>query len=219
MGEKEEGRVGSCRLGESAFTFRLDWGGMGVSRFLHDRVRGERLHRIARTDRRSSPLSTPNPILTPPILPSGLPYLLQLPPNQALPTPSSLPPLSSYLSLRRAQSVQTHLTTLLQLLITYQPSAPAIAYGRAVLRPSSTSSSTTTPVVPPPVPAQAQAQVQGRRPHLSLTINLTALLALLVPLLLLSLKLGFLLWIFGRHVGFILSPFSLLIPFRFVNLI
>ncbi|KAK4055349.1 hypothetical protein OIO90_003187 [Microbotryomycetes sp. JL221] len=41
-----------------------------------------------------------------------------------------------------------------------------------------------------------------RRATLSIVINLEAILSVIVPLLLLSLKVGFLLWIFGRHASY-----------------
>lgn len=107
---------------------------------------------------------------------------------------------------------------MLQLLITYQPSAPAIAYGRALLR--TPLGAGTTPAggapahnhhhhhnaaaggaaaallgPPPPVPAQR------RRATISIVINLEAMIAILIPLILLSIKLAFLLWIFGRHAS------------------
>ncbi|GAA5953290.1 hypothetical protein JCM10213_000688 [Rhodosporidiobolus nylandii] len=57
----------------------------------------------------------------------GLPYLLHVPSNAAPPLPSA----AALSALGRAQETHKVLTTLLQLLVTFQPSIPAIAYGRA----------------------------------------------------------------------------------------
>ncbi|BGP13481.1 hypothetical protein JCM10213_001754 [Rhodosporidiobolus nylandii] len=57
----------------------------------------------------------------------GLPYLLHVPSTAAPPLPSA----TALSALRRAQETHKILTTLLQLLVTFQPSIPAIAYGRA----------------------------------------------------------------------------------------
>lgn len=99
---------------------------------------------------------------------------------------------------------------MLQLLITYQPSAPSIAYGRALLRPQGAApvggvaagaARAAAAVAAGPPPA-ANAAVNRRRATVSIVINLEAMLSLVVPLFLLSLKLGFLLWIFGRHASY-----------------
>ncbi|KAM0747703.1 hypothetical protein T439DRAFT_359476 [Meredithblackwellia eburnea MCA 4105] len=127
------------------------------------------------------------------------PFILHLPP--ALLTPPHRPPLPILLSFKRAQTIHQVITTMLQLLITYQPTSPAVAYGRALLRPASGSSSGGGAAPVQAAPAQPAAPQPRRRATLSIIINLEALLSLLVPLFLLSLKLGFLLWIFGRHAS------------------
>ncbi|GAA5839408.1 hypothetical protein JCM11251_003970 [Rhodosporidiobolus azoricus] len=153
---------------------------------------------------------------------NGLPYLLHTPLQDA-PPPPHLPTL---VRLRRAQTLHHTLTTLLQLLITFQPSVPAIAHGRA--GPGMGGQSATggaggirqgyRPMQPGapqqavdiaalaaaagvPVPGPAGAPRVRRAATLSITLNVDTLLSLLVPLFLLSLKLAFLLWIFGRHAS------------------
>lgn len=155
----------------------------------------------------------------------GLPFMLQLPPGYLAPS-NAPPPLLLYRSLKRSQAILLTLTTMLQLLITYQPTAPSIAYGRAVLRTAPRNDGglhgvgrgfadvggggrardeaaivgafglgggggDAAPAVPP----------RGRRATLSIVINVEAIVSLIIPLFLLSLKLGFLLWIFGRHAS------------------
>ncbi|KAK4706022.1 hypothetical protein P7C70_g172, partial [Phenoliferia sp. Uapishka_3] len=139
---------------------------------------------------------------------SGMPYILHMPPGHlTLPPP---PPLRHYQSLKRAEAIHHILTTMLQLLMTYQPTSPSIAYGRALLRPHSSTGAVGThpqhdvlggPAPRPAIPAVAGAPVARRRATLSIVINLEAVLSILVPLVLLSLKLAFLLWIFGRHAS------------------
>lgn len=151
-----------------------------------------------------------------------------MPNNQLESTHSAPPSLPHYKSLKRGQAILHILTTMLQLLITYQPSAPSVAYGRAPLR----SHASTTAIangqtgaagaglgvhfddvpgrrvaveVPALVPGvggiAAVPVVPRRRATLSIVINLEAIISILVPLILLALKLGFLLWIFGRHAS------------------
>ncbi|GAA6022590.1 hypothetical protein JCM10207_003916 [Rhodosporidiobolus poonsookiae] len=149
---------------------------------------------------------------------AGLPYLLHAP--QAL-APPSLPSFKHFLALRRAQAIYHILTTLLQLLLTLQPTAGSVAHGRAAsgpggVRPGYRPLGSAVPggaaavlaaqaaaaagaggIVPPGVAGPAVR----RRATVTLQINLEAFVSLLIPLFLLSLKLGFLLWIFGRHAS------------------
>lgn len=186
---------------------------------------------------------------------SGLPYLLHTPPpllahgKDTLRDPSTL--LARHLASKRRAAVYQVLTTMLQLILTLQPSAPAIAYGRAGAAAGGLGSvyggrggggdggemrhltraalggpglgpngrpryappeggdallanllaqrGLAPPLAgggPPPVPAGAR-----RRATLSVVINVDAILSLFVPLFLLSLKLAFLLWIFGRNAS------------------
>lgn len=138
--------------------------------------------------------------------------MLQVPPTEPA-TPSPPPSLALYRALKRGQAILHILTTMLQLLITYQPSAPAIAYGRALLRPpgappvggvaAGAARAAAAAAAPPPlVGAAAIAAANRRRATVSIVINLEAVLSLIIPLFLLSLKLGFLLWIFGRHASY-----------------
>lgn len=129
---------------------------------------------------------------------SGLPFLLHNPPQYT--EPLAAPPLEQFLGLKRAQAITQILTTLLQLLITYQPTAPSIAYGRVLLR-----NQYAPPVVGAvelPVDLVIAPAVRRRRGTVNIIINLEAILSIFIPLLLLSFKLGFLLWIFGRHASF-----------------
>ncbi|GAA5921174.1 hypothetical protein JCM1841_001185 [Sporobolomyces salmonicolor] len=151
---------------------------------------------------------------------NGLPYLLYTPGALAFPP---RPSASAVTSLARAQAIHHVLTTMLQLLITFQPASPSIAYGRALMRPSGAQATYAhgqrmSPAVNPnnlavpaggplggapgpgadAVPGQPQLR---RRATLSVVINLDAIISLLVPLFFLSLKLAFLLWIFGRHAS------------------
>ncbi|GAA5863271.1 hypothetical protein JCM8547_002884 [Rhodosporidiobolus lusitaniae] len=174
---------------------------------------------------------------------AGRPYLLHTP--QALLAPPPLPRLDTFLALRRAQTVHLVLTTLLQLLLTFQPSAAATAYGRGIPSGSPAAQAAAAqirqgyrgPNAPPgaaanplnqailqqqqlaalaavggaPIPGLGGAPAGGgggpagvalrRRGTISIMINLEVLVSLLVPLLFLSLKLGFLFWIFGRHAS------------------
>lgn len=117
------------------------------------------------------------------------------------------PPLKQYQSLKRAEEIHHILTTMLQLLITYQPTSPAIAYGRALLRPTGAAGAPGAHHPPAAVaaddvvPRGAAGPAARRRATLSIVINLEAMLSILIPLFLLSLKLAFLLWIFGRHAS------------------
>ncbi|KAL8277183.1 hypothetical protein RQP46_010431 [Phenoliferia psychrophenolica] len=132
----------------------------------------------------------------------GLPYMLHMPPGHV--QAPSVPALSPYLSLKRAETIHHILTTLLQLLMTYQPTSPAIAYGRALLRPAGAAGAAggANPHDPAaPHAPRAVAPAARRRATLSIVINLEAMISILVPLFLLSLKLAFLLWIFGRHAS------------------
>ncbi|ORY86680.1 hypothetical protein BCR35DRAFT_324552 [Leucosporidium creatinivorum] len=143
----------------------------------------------------------------------GLPFMLQVPPTEQA-TLSPPPPLALYRALKRGQAILHILTTMLQLLITYQPSAPAIAYGRALLRPpgpapgvggvaaGAARAAAAAAIPPPALGAAAVAAANRRRATVSIVINLEAVLSLIIPLFLLSLKLGFLLWIFGRHASY-----------------
>lgn len=107
---------------------------------------------------------------------------------------------------------------MLQLLMTYQPSSAAAAHGRGLPRitTSTTSPNLLAPLLPrllgdPPRGGRAgagagpAAGVAGQDPRqaaeLAIVINLESVFALVVPLFFLSLKLGFLLWIFGRHAS------------------
>lgn len=100
---------------------------------------------------------------------------------------------------------------MLQLLITYQPTAPAIAYGRAVLTPSNGPGGAIVAAhqglgarvggLPQPGVINPAAIPPRRRATISIVINLEAIFSIIVPLLFLSLKLAFLLWIFGRHAS------------------
>ena len=142
---------------------------------------------------------------------SGLPYLLHTPP--ALLTSPSRPSLPKVKSLARANSILKILTTMLQLLITFQPSSPAIAHGRALLRPSS--SNPLGGGISPELalnaggrPGHFHAAGPGagggpvrRRATISITLHLDSLLQLMLPLFFLSLKLAFLLFIFARHAS------------------
>ncbi|GAA5910849.1 hypothetical protein JCM6882_003443 [Rhodosporidiobolus microsporus] len=161
---------------------------------------------------------------------NDLPYLLHMP--AALVGPQPHPHLPTFLRLRRAQMIHHTLTVLLQLLITYQPSLPAIAHGRAGTGPAPAAPGPPPVIrqgyrpmgVPPgaaqqqaaaaaalaaaaglPIPAPAAGAPAGARVRraatLSITLNIDTLLSLLIPLFLLSLKLAFLLWIFGRHAS------------------
>lgn len=120
------------------------------------------------------------------------------------------PPLALYRSLKRGQAILHILTTMLQLLITFQPTAPSIAYGRALLRgahgtgPAGAGAAAGGLGDLPPRAAGAAAVFPGARPRratLSIVINVEAVLSILLPLVLFSVKLGFLLWIFGRHAS------------------
>ncbi|BGP02499.1 hypothetical protein JCM10021v2_006214 [Rhodotorula toruloides] len=154
----------------------------------------------------------------------GLPYLLHTPPDPQRRT--SRPPLAAVLAHTRTETIQHCLTTMLQLLLTMSPGVPALAYGRAT-----TSRSGAPPVAAPganpnapdalaaarlaqlgflnappgaigrPMHPLAQGAQIRRRATLSVIINLDVILSFLIPLFLLSLKLGFLLWIFGRHAS------------------
>ncbi|GAA5900583.1 hypothetical protein JCM5296_005288 [Sporobolomyces johnsonii] len=151
---------------------------------------------------------------------NGLPYLLHTPAALA---PPPRPSASAATSLARAQAIHHILTTMLQLLITFQPTSPSIAYGRSLMRPGAAQATHAHgPRVPPAVnpnnlavpaggplggaagvgadavPGQPQLR---RRATLSVVINLDAIISLLVPLFFLSLKLAFLLWIFSRHAS------------------
>ncbi|GAA5836295.1 hypothetical protein JCM9279_000346, partial [Rhodotorula babjevae] len=145
----------------------------------------------------------------------GLPYLLHTPPALLALAPSPPSP-----SLVRARAVHAHLTTMLQLLVTLAPAAPAIAHGRTVTgRPTPAAVAAAHQVLARAGAAPAahglpqgdgvgallQQQQQGQQPRrratLSVIINLEAVFALFVPLVLLSAKLGFLLWLFGRSAS------------------
>lgn len=158
---------------------------------------------------------------------SGLPFLLHLP--EAYTSPASLaPPPLHYRSLKRGQAILHILTTMLQLLITYQPTASAIAYARSPVRHANNEragpregagAAGLGPAfddLPLPerghlqnalaVPAaervgEAAARPAARRNTVSIVINLEAMISILIPLVLLSLKVGFLLWIFGRNAS------------------
>lgn len=150
---------------------------------------------------------------------SGLPYLLHTPPallaRQADGEPDQELAFEAHVALHRNRAIYRVLTTMLQLVLTLQPTAPAIAYGRgpgsigrtggggggltgmraAALddrRGGALGLAAAAPI--PAVPAR-------RRATLSVIINLDAVLSLFVPLFLLSLKLAFLLWIFGRRAS------------------
>lgn len=146
---------------------------------------------------------------------SGLPYLLHTPPA-LLDTSPHRPPLVQVKSLARANSILKILTTMLQLLITFQPTSPAIAHGRALLRPS-----TSNPLggggISPELALNAGGIGNGRPGHfhaggpgggpvrrratISITLHLDSLLQLMLPLFFLTLKLAFLLFIFARHAS------------------
>ncbi|KAK4047333.1 hypothetical protein OIV83_005511 [Microbotryomycetes sp. JL201] len=136
----------------------------------------------------------------------GLPYLLHTPrhANETLPVPD----LGLYRSLKRGQAIHRVLTNMIDLLTTYQPTAPSLAYGQALLSQTNTAAATAAgqfmPAagVPPHVAAAALAAANRRRATLSIVINLEAILSIVVPMLLLALKVGFLLWIFGRHASY-----------------
>ena len=154
---------------------------------------------------------------------NGLPFLLHLPP--AFAAAASAPPPNLYLALKRARAISAVLTVMLQLLITYQPSASVTAHGRTLVRhpgqaippPSPFHNLLAPPVLPLPgeVRAAAAAAAVGAGPggaaererraergaQLAIVINLEAVGAIIVPLVLLALKLAFLLWIFGRNAG------------------
>lgn len=133
---------------------------------------------------------------------SGSPYLLHIPPSER--PSSSIPPLNLYKSLKRGLAIHHILTTLLQLLVTYQPSSPSIAYGRALLRPPTANAPGTNPanLLPHPQPLNPLPIIPPRRrATLSIVINLEAIVAIIFPMFILALKLGFLLWIFGRHAS------------------
>lgn len=103
---------------------------------------------------------------------------------------------------------------MLQLLVTLAPAAPSIAHGRTLpTRPSPAAVAAAQQVL---ARAGAGAGAGGaaglvgpgadlpaprRRATLSVIINLEAVFSLLVPLLLLSVKLAFLLWLFGRNAS------------------
>jgi len=145
----------------------------------------------------------------------ALPYLLHTPPALLARAPSYPAP-----SLIRARAIHAHLTTMLQLLVTLAPAAPSIAHGRTVTgRPTPAAvvaaqqvlaRAGAAPVAHGPhqadglgAPQQGLPQQgpQRRRATLSVIINLEAVFALFVPLVLLSVKLGFLLWLFGRNAS------------------
>ncbi|GAA5909418.1 uncharacterized protein JCM6883_003936 [Sporobolomyces salmoneus] len=67
----------------------------------------------------------------------GLPYLLHTPPS--LQQRRARPSLVALKSVSRAESILKILTTLLQLLITFQPTSPSIAHGRTLYSRSSAS--------------------------------------------------------------------------------
>ncbi|GAA5892659.1 hypothetical protein JCM8208_005879 [Rhodotorula glutinis] len=140
----------------------------------------------------------------------GLPYLLHTPPALLAQAPSPPSP-----SLLRVRAIHAHLTTMLQLLVTLAPAAPSIAHGRTVAgRPTPAAVAAAQQVLARAGAAPAalghgahgdvvgavqQGQQQRRRATLSVIINLEAVFSILVPLVLLSVKLGFLLWLFGRN--------------------
>ncbi|GAA5945266.1 hypothetical protein JCM3775_007414, partial [Rhodotorula graminis] len=142
----------------------------------------------------------------------GLPYLLHTPPALLARAPSPPSP-----SLVRARAIHAHLTTMLQLLVTLAPAAPSIAHGRTVTgRPTQAAVAAAQQVLARAGAAPAafghgpqgdlvgalqQGQQQRRRATLSVIINLEAVFSLLVPLVLLSAKLGFFLWLFGRNAS------------------
>ncbi|BGO94169.1 hypothetical protein NBRC10512_001321 [Rhodotorula toruloides] len=155
----------------------------------------------------------------------GLPYLLHTPPDPH--RRPSHPPLAAVLQHTRTETVQHCLTTMLQLLLTMSPGVPALAYGRATAprsgAPPVAAAPGANPNAPDALAAARLAQLgflnappgaagrpmhplaQGaqirRRATLSVIINLDVILSFLIPLFLLSLKLAFLLWIFGRHAS------------------
>lgn len=112
---------------------------------------------------------------------------------------------------------------MLQLLLTMSPGVPALAYGRATAARSGAQPAAANPNAGNALAAARLAQLgllnapagalgrpmhplaQGapirRRATLSVIINLDVILSFLIPLFLLSLKLAFLLWIFGRHAS------------------
>ncbi|GAA6061059.1 hypothetical protein JCM10212_000102 [Sporobolomyces blumeae] len=67
----------------------------------------------------------------------GLPYLLRTPPSSHRPSTTSISPLAS---LARAETILDLLTTFLQLVVTFQPTSPLIAHGRAPVRAGASSS-------------------------------------------------------------------------------
>ncbi|GAA5872705.1 hypothetical protein JCM16303_004615 [Sporobolomyces ruberrimus] len=166
----------------------------------------------------------------------GLPYLLHTPPTLTQRRSTTHPSLSLLTSLTRAQTILKILTTLLQLLITFQPTSAAIAHGRHLLsssRPGSTSSTNLANLANqggaagdlaqiaalggadlprriggvPPVPGLnplvgGRNHGGGRRAAtISITLHIDSLVQFLLPLFFLSLKLGFLLFIFARHAS------------------
>lgn len=201
---------------------------------------------------------------------SGLPYLLHTPSTHFALRPA--PPSHLFTSLARSESILYILQTMLQLVVTFQPSSPAIAHGRALIGRNTVSATTSTtasslesiageavlgvpstnsnptppttttprtarvrrggavaggeepPIVgggggqqlpPNPNPNNAAANrprppfpavpplrlVAHRRATFSITFHLNSIIRFLLPLLFLSCKLLFLLFIFGRHAS------------------
>ncbi|GAA6015888.1 hypothetical protein JCM11491_007226 [Sporobolomyces phaffii] len=157
----------------------------------------------------------------------GLPYLLHTP--RALQRQRPKPSLAALQSLSRAESILKILTTLLQLLITFQPSSPSVAHGRSLLSRSNGTANPSTailagggpqqdlnalaaaagvrlpgqqPPAHPPLPLPHHHHRAARRAAtISITLHIDSLVQFLVPLFFLSVKLAFLLFIFARHAS------------------
>ncbi|GAA5995760.1 uncharacterized protein JCM10292_004730 [Rhodotorula paludigena] len=153
---------------------------------------------------------------------AGLPYLLHTP-AALLEHSHKRPPLASVEKLERARCVQQHLTTMLQLLVTLQPNAPAVAHGRNLQHPAVQRALRTGGGAGAAAGLAAAAGLGGagaaphlpggalpngvpggpgrRRATLSVIINLDAIASILLPLIGIVLKLTFLCWIFARHAS------------------
>lgn len=116
--------------------------------------------------------------------------------------------------MKRAFAITQILVTLLQLLITYAPLTPSLAYGRgAELRRTLLDAAGALPDGVPPIAALGLAgglaggalprRALGvrRRGTVNIIINVEAMISIGIPLIFLALKLAFLLWIFGRHAS------------------